>query len=121
MGKSISSAWRKSLNSEWPRVGDRASQRLLTAARRRRAEIRPLNRAVRDAPARIGVRLDVDELVGGAAILGAAAAAIAVAARVEHRDDDGFRAFAEAQIVKFQRVEVGEGGHDVVLGDPGFG
>src|SRR3954465_9793165 len=80
----------------------------ITAARFRWAEICPFDRAVPDAPARVGVVLDVDQLLGFPAVLGATTSAIAVRTRVIHRDDDRLTACSQAQIVELQCREVRE-------------
>ena len=87
---------------------ERGARRLLAAAARRRAQVGPLNAAVRHAPARVREALDVDELVGRALVLRAASAAVGVGARIEDGDDNRLaRARLEAEVVELERREVG--------------
>src|SRR5439155_5293978 len=89
-------------------VFNEASSVAAAASALGRSEIGPLDPAVGHAPARVGEALDVDELVGVAPVLGAAAAAVLIAALVVHRDDDRLRARFQAEVVQVQFAPIGE-------------
>lgn len=97
-----------------------SGERLVAAPRLRRTEISPFNRSIRYPPARVGVTLDVNQLICRTLVLCATTAAIAITASVEHRDDDSLGPFAQAEIVKFERAKVRERRHDIVRGNPRF-
>src|SRR5689334_22131515 len=90
----------------------------VAAARSRGTQIRPLYRPVFDAPAPVGIALEIDLLFGVALLSGAATTAVAIGAGVEHRDDDRLVPGAQAEVVELEPVEVGECSRNVVGGDP---
>src|SRR6185369_9812802 len=83
-----------------------------------RTEIGPLNAPIGYAPTIVGKALYVDELIGAAFVLGAAATAVRVAARVDRGDHDCLGSRFETEIVQLQGWEVGEHRDDVVRHDP---